>query len=165
MISSCFDTDWQNAMKLVVKTFKEQQRIDDIGPYNFMRKTEWSTDTVPGCGYGNPVKPVGLIVSVFRPSDDATIFPFLIPSNLFAVKSLKNLSEIFNNVIKDEIFANECLSFSNTVLDAINEYAISEHLNFGKIYAYEVDGFGNKLYMDDANVPSLLSLPYLGCCY
>ncbi len=160
----CFDDDWQKAMKLVVKTFKEQQRFDYLGPYNFLRKTEWSTDTVPGCGYGNPVKPVGLIVSIFRPSDDATIFPFLIPSNLFAVQALKNLSEIFSTVIKDETFANECLSLSNTVSGAINEYAISEHITYGRIYAYEVDGFGNKLYMDDANVPSLLSLPYLGCC-
>ena len=48
------------------------------------------------------------------------------------------------------------------VNEAIQNFAVSEHLNFGKMYAYEVDGFGNKLFMDDANVPSLMSLAYLG---
>ncbi len=96
--TSCFDDNWKKAMKLVLKTFKEQQRKNNRGPYKFGRITSWSTDTVPGNGYGNPVKPVGLIVSIFRPSDDATIFPFLIPSNLFAVVALKHLAEIFKNV-------------------------------------------------------------------
>ncbi len=161
--STCFNTDWQKAMKLIVKTFKEQQRINDRGPYTFKRTTAWATDTVPGDGYGNPIKPVGLIVSIFRPSDDSTIFPFLIPSNLFAVYSLKQLAEIFSKVIKDEEFSSECSALSTQVFNAVKNYAIIDHLNFGKIYSYEVDGFGNRLFMDDANVPSLLSLPYLGC--
>ena len=36
---------------------------------------------------------MGLIYSIFRPSDDATIFPFLIPSNYFAVVSLRQAAE------------------------------------------------------------------------
>lgn len=162
--TSCFDDDWIKAMKLVLKTFKEQQRKNNRGPYKFGRITSWSTDTVPGNGYGNPVKPVGLIVSIFRPSDDATIYPFLIPSNLFAVVALKHLAEIFKKVFYSDSFAAECLSVSNEVQNAANEYGIIEHLDYGKIYAYEVDGFGNRLFMDDANVPSLLSLPYLEYC-
>ncbi|HEX3075097.1 MAG TPA: glycoside hydrolase family 125 protein, partial [Ignavibacteriales bacterium] len=162
--SSCFDSDWRKAMRLVVKTFKEQQRKENRGPYTFGRLTAWSTDTVPGAGYGNPVNPVGLIVSVFRPSDDATVFPFLIPSNMFAVVSLKQLAEIFKNVIKDEAFSSACLALTEEVQTALYQYAVSKHLDFGEVYAYEIDGFGNKLFMDDANVPSLLSLPYLGFC-
>jgi len=161
---SFFDKNWVEATKLIVKTFKEQQRKHDLGPYTFARVTNWSTDTVPGAGYGNPIKPVGLIVSIFRPSDDATIFPFLIPSNLFAVTSLRQLAEIYLEIIQDEVFAEECKFLANEVEIAIKEYAISEHENFGKIYSYEVDGFGNHLFMDDANVPSLLSLPYLNTC-
>ena len=100
---SVFDDDWKSAMKLVLKTFKEQQRKDGKSPYRFMRETAWSTDSLPLGGYGNPVNPVGLIVSSFRPSDDATIFSFLVPSNHFAVVSLRQLAEIFIDVINDKI--------------------------------------------------------------
>ena len=162
--TSCFDDDWKKAMKLILKTFKQQQRKNNRGPYKFGRVTSWSTDTVPGDGYGNPVKPIGLIVSIFRPSDDATIFPFLIPSNLFAVTALNNLAEIFKIVFTGDEFAAECLILSDEIQKAVNEYGIIDHMDYGRIYAYEVDGFGNRLFMDDANVPSLLSLPYLDCC-
>lgn len=162
--SSCFDDDWRLAAKTILNTFKEQQRKKDRGKYRFGRLTSWSTDTVPGNGYGNPVKPVGLIASVFRPSDDATIFPFHIPSNFFAAVSLKQLAEIFLKEFNDREFALECTLLAEEVENALRKFAVSDHLNFGKIYAYEVDGFGNKLFMDDANVPGLLSLPYLGCC-
>lgn len=158
--TSPFDDDWQKAMHNIVKTFREQQRKNDKGPYSFGRTTSWSTDTVPGNGYGNPVKPVGLIVSVFRPSDDATIFPFLIPSNFFAVAALRQLAEMSKAVIKDESFAKECAAFAAEVSKALQLYATSNHGTFGKIYAYEADGFGNQSFMDDSNVPSLLGLPY-----
>ena len=158
---SVFDNDWKSAMKLVLKTFREQQRKNGKSPYRFMRETAWATDSLPLGGYGNPTKPVGLIVSSFRPSDDATIFSFLVPSNHFAVVSLGQLAEIVNDVINDKAFAAECNLLADEVEDALNKFAIAEHLNFGKIFPYEVDGFGNQLFMDDANVPSLLSLPYL----
>jgi meiotically up-regulated gene 157 (Mug157) protein len=161
---SCFDKDWHDSMRLVVKTFKEQQRKEGRGPYSFMRVTGWQTDTVAGSGYGNPIKPVGLICSTFRPSDDAAIFLFLVPSNHFAVVSLKQLAEMSTEVSKDIKLADECLSLSNEVENALKEYAEADHLHYGKIYPYEVDGYGNKLFMDDANIPSLLSLPYLDCC-
>ena len=64
-------------------------------------------------------------------------------------------------MVGDKSFASECNSLADEVEVALNKYAVAEHLDFGKIFPYEVDGFGNKLYMDDANVPSLLSLPYL----
>lgn len=159
--TSVFDKDWIAAMKLVLKTFREQQRKDGTSPYKFMRTTAWATDGVVLGGYGNPINPVGLIISVFRPSDDSTIFPFLIASNYFAVASLKQLNEIFKGVLDDRAAAREFFLLAYEVEEALKIYSVSEHLNFGKIFAYEVDGFGNKLFMDDANVPSLLSLPYL----
>lgn len=155
-----FDENWKQAIRSIIKTFREQQRKQNKGPYKFGRVTSWSTDTVPGNGYGNPLNPVGLIASVFRPSDDATIFPFLIPSNFFAVSSLRQLAEMSRFIAKDEIFANECISFANEVERALHQYAVANHPVYGRIYAYETDGFGNHLFMDDSNVPSLLALPY-----
>lgn len=155
-----FGESWQGALRLIVKTFKEQQRKKDRGPYTFGRTTSWSTDTVPGNGYGNPVKPVGLIVSVFRPSDDATIFPFLIPANFFAIASLQQMAEMSRKILKDESFAAECAALAAEVQTALQRYGTAAHSSFGKIYAYEADGFGNHLFMDDSNVPSLLGLPY-----
>ncbi len=161
--TSPFDAKWLDAMKLVVKTFRQQQRKNGHGPYKFERITPNPTDTLPGGGYGNPIKPVGLICSMFRPSDDATIYPFLVPSNYFAVKSLRQLSEMSVKIKNDKTFSEDCNSLANEVEEALQQFAIIHHLDFGDIFPYEVDGFGNRLFMDDANVPSLLSLPYLDC--
>jgi len=160
--SSFFDAEWQKAAKLIVATFKVQQRKTDRGPYHFQRKTETASDTAPNGGYGNPVRPVGLICSIFRPSDDATIYPFLVPSNYFAVLSLRQLAEMFNVIGKDKATADACTALATEVSDALQKYATAQHPVHGKILAYEVDGYGNQLFMDDANVPSLLALPYLG---
>lgn len=160
--SSIFDEVWLKAVGNILTTFIEQQRKDGVGPYRFTRKTDRSTDTLNNNGLGAPVNPVGLIVSCFRPSDDATTLQFLVPSNLFAVTSLRKAAEILTVVNKDEALAARCTALADEVEDAIRKYAVVDHPEFGKIYAFEVDGFGNALLMDDANVPSLLALPYLG---
>jgi meiotically up-regulated gene 157 (Mug157) protein len=159
---SVFDHDWQKAMELVYKTFVEQQRKENQGPYSFKRTTAWQTDTVAGNGWGNPVKPVGLIVSIFRPSDDATIFPFLIPSNFFARQAMMQLSEILSQLGETDLNS-RCMKLSDELSSAIKKHAEVMHPKYGNIYSYETDGYGNHLMMDDSNVPSLLSLPYLGC--
>jgi meiotically up-regulated gene 157 (Mug157) protein len=127
-----------------------------------MRKTERQYDTVANDGYGNPVKPVGLIASVFRPSDDATVFLYLVPSNFFAVTSMRKIAEVLRVVNHDEDEAARFTKMADEVERALKRYAVHNHSKYGKIYAYEVDGFGNQLLMDDANVPSLLAMPYLG---
>jgi hypothetical protein len=160
--SSVFDEKWLKAAQIIVATCREQQRFKSRGKYRFGRTTSWSTDTVPGNGYGNNTKPNGLIHSVFRPSDDATQYPFLIPSNLFAVVSFRQMGEIAETIYKNAAFATECRNFANEVEQAIKKHAVINHPQFGLIYAMEVDGFGNCLFQDDANVPNLLGLPYLG---
>ncbi|RZK46141.1 MAG: metal-independent alpha-mannosidase, partial [Pedobacter sp.] len=104
----------------------------------------------------------GLICSAFRPSDDATIFPFLVPSNFFAVSSLKQAAEMVKALQPDKTLENNLLNLANEVSSALQKHAIVNHPKYGKIYAFEVDGFGSTYLMDDSNVPSLLSLPYLG---
>ncbi|TYR38006.1 glycoside hydrolase family 125 protein [Sphingobacterium phlebotomi] len=157
----CFDQDWVGSIKAILKTFREQQRKENLGPYRFQRNTFWATDGIPLEGYGYPVKPVGLICSMFRPSDDATIFPFLIPSNFFAVVSLKQASEMIKSINKDHTTADELMALALEVEQALQKHAVVHHAAFGDIYAYEVNGFGSYNLMDDANVPSLLALPYL----
>jgi uncharacterized protein len=156
-----FDAQWKEAISLTVKTLKEQQRKEGNGPYSFQRKTAWATDGVPLGGYGYPVKKVGLVCSMFRPSDDATIYPFLIPSNFFAVVSLNQAAEMVSKISGDNSLANKCTLLANEISTALKKYAVTTHPQFGKVYAYEVNGFGSYNLMDDANVPSLLSLPYL----
>jgi meiotically up-regulated gene 157 (Mug157) protein len=156
-----FDADWLKAVQLILKTCKEQQRKENRGPYKFGRVTAWSTDTVPGDGFGNPIKPVGLIASTFRPSDDAAVYPFFIPSNFFAVVSFREVAEILEKVAKETKLASEFKALATEVENALRKYAVYPHPKFGKIYAFEVDGFGNYLLMDDAGIPGLISMPYL----
>ena len=159
---SAFDDEWKSAMRLIVKTFKVEQLKEGKSPYVFKRKTDWMIDAPTFYGAGRPVKPVGLIRSAFRPSDDSTDLSFLIPSNMFAVVELRNLAEIFQTVFKVDVLAKECRDLADEVDVAIQKYAVFDVENHGKIYAYEIDGFGGRILMDDANVPNLLSIPYLG---
>ncbi len=160
--ASVFDDQWKAAAQLIIKTFKEQQRKTDKGSYHFQRKTAWASDGVVLNGYGYPVKPNGLICSIFRPSDDATIYPYLIPSNFFAAVSLQQLGYIFSFIYKDNVLAQEASNLQKEITAALLQNATTIHPIFGKVYAYEINGYGSFNLMDDANVPSLLSLPYLG---
>ena len=160
--ASVFGQEWLEAIQLTLKTFKEQQRKNGNGPYYFLRVTDRQLDTKCHVGRGNPVKACGLIASSFRPSDDATTFEFLVPSNFFAVQSLRQAAEILATVNMKESLAEECADLADEVEKALKKHAIVKHPKFGKIYAYEVDGFGSYYMMDDSNVPSLASLGYLG---
>jgi meiotically up-regulated gene 157 (Mug157) protein len=157
-----FDAQWRQSIALIVKTFREQQRKTELGPYHFQRQTANATDTQPMAGYGYPVRPVGLICSAFRPSDDATRYSFLVPSNFFAVASLRQAALMLNDIHHDGAAYAELMAFADEVATALSKHAIVTHPEHGRVYAYEVDGFGSQVLMDDANVPSLLALPYLG---
>lgn len=159
--TSPFTSEWKEGIALTLKTFKEQQRKNNSGPYKFQRETAWATDGIPMNGYGYPVKPNGLICSMFRPSDDATIYAYLIPSNFFAVTSLRQASEMVRVISKDNKLATDLAALASEVDAALKKYSITTHPSFGKIYAFEVNGYGSYNLMDDANVPSLLAMPYL----
>lgn len=161
---TAFDDQWHSAAKLIVSTMRVQQRFDFPGPYKFGRKSSFFYDNSPNYGLGSPTRKVGLIHSAFRPSDDCCFYPFLIPSNMFAELSLRQLAEIATAVLHDDQLANDCTQLSAQLKRALQQYSTCKHPTLGTIYAFEADGFGNVLMMDDANIPSLLSLPYLGCC-
>lgn len=154
-----FDSAWKLAMQTVLTTMQVQQRKNGDGPYHFQREAANPTDTLVNA-IGNPLRPVGLIASAFRPSDDACIFPFLVPANLFAVASLRQLATMSNAILHDARMANEASDLADEVAAALQQHAIVP-TSAGTIWAYEIDGYGGRLLMDDANAPSLLSLPYL----
>jgi meiotically up-regulated gene 157 (Mug157) protein len=158
-----FDAQWRDAARAIVRTFREQQRKHGQGPYHFQRSSPQSTETLPLDGYGNPARSVGLIYSGFRPSDDACIYPLFIPANLFAVAALRQLADLAGKVCNDAALANECAGLADEVATAAARYGQIDTVEHGRIWAYEVDGYGNSLRMDDANAPGLLALGYLGC--
>jgi len=159
--TSPFGATWREAVLLTLKTFRDQQRKEGPGPYHFQRRGTTPSDTLMLNGYGNPARPAGMIFSMFRPSDDATIFPLLVPSNFFAVVSLRQAAEMLEQIHQDTDSAARCRALADEVEQALRQYAIVRLPQVGRGYAYEVDAYGGHYCMDDANVPDLLSLPYL----
>ncbi|MFC5743329.1 glycoside hydrolase family 125 protein [Dyella tabacisoli] len=159
-----FDDDWREAMRNVLATFREQQRKHGPGSYHFQRRSEAPTESLALGGYGNPARPVGLIHSMFRPSDDACLYPLFIPGNLFAVSVMRQLAQMTQSLFDDRAFADECNALADEIEQALLAHGIIHDEHGGEIWAYEVDGYGNQLFMDDANAPGLSSLAYLGCC-
>ncbi|GMQ59005.1 glycoside hydrolase family 125 protein [Vallitalea sediminicola] len=151
---------------LIIDTFGVEQNHMENSSYIFERIEEdpdrLEYETLSNNGMGNPVSYTGMTWSGFRPSDDACKYGYLIPSNMFAVVILRYIEEIATNVLKDKELANQAIKLADKIDEGIKKNAIIKHPKYGEIYAYEVDGNGNYLLMDDANVPSLLSIPYLG---
>ena len=137
---------------------------EEKSPYRFIRRNSFYTDTLSRDGMGALVKSgTGLIWSGFRPSDDACTYGYLIPSNMFAVVILEYIHEISKIIPSMEEIGQKAMKMADTVRTAIETYGVTKVEGIGDTYAYEVDGFGQFHLMDDANVPSLLGLPFLGC--
>jgi hypothetical protein len=158
-----FDALWAAGARASIRTFREQQRKDGPGPYRFERASPIPSETMALGGLGAPSRAVGMIHSGFRPSDDACLFPFLVPANLFAVRALRQLAEVANEARGDASLAREAVALATEVDTALRLHGTMPIADGARVWAYEVDGYGNAHFMDDANVPSLSSLAYLGC--
>ena len=150
------------ALETVLDVLRTEQNHSS-SPYRFQRTDCAPSDTLPWEGMGNPVSYTGMTWSGFRPSDDACKYGYLIPSNFFAVRAMEAARKLAQAAGREDL-AQRALELQQTIREGIREYATVEHPRFGTVYAYETDGFGNYELMDDANVPSLLSLPYLEAC-
>ena len=157
--TSQFDADFYKAAETIMDVWEREQDHVQNSSYTFERFDCPETDTLKNGGKGNPVAVTGMTWSGFRPSDDRCVYGYLIPSEMFAVKALSYLSEIFTNIYRDEAAACRAQKLAAEIDAGIKKYGV-----INGAYAYETDGNGNYIFMDDANIPSLLSLPYLGCC-
>ncbi len=158
-----FSPVFKKMIETVVSTFKAEQDHSK-STYSFVRHDCVKSDTLQNHGLGRPVNVTGMTWSGFRPSDDCCKFGYLIPANMMTVKALTYGKEICEEVYKDEVLAGACERLAEEINDGIMDYGLVDHPEYGKIYAYETDGFGNYNLMDDANSPSLLAMPYLGVC-
>ncbi|KAI2772753.1 glycoside hydrolase family 125 protein [Daldinia loculata] len=144
---------------LLVGTYDDDGSVNE-SPYTFQRQSTSATETLTNTGAGNPVKSgTGLVRSAFRPSDDSTIYQLFIPANMQFSSYLGKSAKIME--AHDPELAKRMSDFSSSVREGIETYGKVQHEVLGEIYAYEVDGFGSRNLMDDANVPSLLSAPIL----
>lgn len=162
--TSHFNDTFFDGCRTIINLWKTEQDHCKNSPYYFRRKNCPTTDTLSHDGHGAPVAVTGMTWSGFRPSDDACVYGYLIPSNMFAVVELGHMAEIAETVAHDAGLAAYARELRDEIDAGIKKYGIVDDPVYGKMYAYETDGFGNYNYMDDANVPSLLSIPYLGYC-
>ena len=154
------DATFMQAARLIVDTISQEQNHAS-SDYRFERFDCVAMDTLSNAGYGSPVGLTGMSWSGFRPSDDACTYNYLIPSNMFAVVALNCLFELPNT---DRALSIRARDLAAEINKGIETFGKVNHPTFGEIYAYEVDGLGHHSLMDDANVPSLLAMPYMGYC-
>jgi Uncharacterized conserved protein len=161
-LTAQFNETFRQAVELILQVWRREQCHETESPYRFERRDGAPTDTLPRDGKGAETRYTGMTWSGFRPSDDACRYGYLVPANMFAVVALRHLQEIGREVLKDEALARQAAALAGEIDRGIREHAVFDHPEFGPIYAYECDGMGGYELMDDANVPSLLSIPYLG---
>ena len=153
--------------RIIVEQWKVEQHHMEKSPYRFTRpdvdpQRPW--DSIYNNGMGNPVTYTGMTWSGFRPSDDGCQYGYLIAAEMFAVVVLSYMSEMLKAVCNNTELAAECEKLRDEIDSGIKKYGIVENEKYGKIYACETDGRGNYSMIDDANIPSLLSCPYIGYC-
>lgn len=158
-----FTPEVKTAFRDILDLWKREQH-HETSAYSFIRVNCPPSDTLSCEGKGEPVGYTGMTWSGFRPSDDACRYGYLIPSNMFAAVVLGYMEKFLKEQYQDEAMAKEAADLKAQIEKGIQKYGIVENETFGKMYAYETDGLGNYNLMDDANVPSLLSLPWLAYC-
>lgn len=159
--TSVFTGEVKTVFETVIELWKREQNHETASSYSFIRVNCPPSDTLSKEGRGEPCGYTGMTWSGFRPSDDACRYGYLIPANMFAVAVLGYMQEIAENVYKDRGLGQQAKELRREIEDGIQKYGTVQHEKYGEIYAYEVDGLGNYNLMDDANVPSLLSIPWL----
>ena len=161
---SVFTEVTYNAFLTILDVFEREQHHAEESFYRFQRKVGPEAGTLVNDGKGTPVSYTGMTWSGFRPSDDACMYHYLVPSNMFASVVLGYMESFLSVIYRDSVNAMRAYRLKSEIMEGIERYATVDDPEFGRVWCYETDGMGNRNFMDDANVPSLLSLPYLGWC-
>lgn len=151
---SIFTPQLQRAFATAMQTLRTEQ--------HHATRSHYRHPELANGGIGTRVAYTGLVWTAFRPSDDAARYQYNIPDNMFASVVLRDLTEIERSVYRDRSMAENAWGLSVQIRDAIEHSGIVNEPGIGRIYAYEVDGFGHANLMDDANIPSLLAAPQFG---
>lgn len=150
------------ADQMMVPTYQPNGNVSQL-TYTFTRETTRASETTENDGLGNPFNNgTGLIRSFFRPSDDATIFQGFIPANMMFSRYLGSCAEIMSRIGGQDALAKQMSTLASNLRKSIEMHGIVHTSTFGRIYAYEVDGYFGQNIMDDANIPSLLAAPMFG---
>lgn len=152
--ATIFTPEEGRALDTVMGVLRTEQRHDERSTYRH--------PDLPRDGRGSPVAFTGMLWSGFRPSDDPTRYGYNIPVNAFATVVLREFSEIEKKAYRNQAQAANAWGLSVQVQRGIEQSGVVDDPRLGKVYAYEVDGLGHTNLMDDANMPSLLSMPYFG---
>lgn len=156
------DAQFCAAASAAVNVIATEQRHNPSS-YKFLRTGGADHDHLSHDGFGAPVRFTGMSWSGFRPSDDACTYGYLVPANAHTAVALRQVADLPESIALRHELRTQCRQLATEITNGIAEHAITSGDEASR-YAYEVDGLGNALHMDDANVPSLLSLPYLGWC-
>lgn len=160
--SDFFDKGAHAVLRTIVDQLRLEQDHENNSSYIFVRETELPSETLQRNGRGPLHGVTGMTWSGFRPSDDACLYSYNVPGNLFAAQSLRQLAEIAHQVYQDDGLATDASALAAEIAAGVAKFGVVNHPVHGDMYAYEVDGLGNVLLMDDANMPSLLALPLTG---
>jgi meiotically up-regulated gene 157 (Mug157) protein len=160
-------SNWTNAVARILQT-AESMMIDSYTPSGTWQHTPYTYcapyggTPINNCN-GSPHRGnIGLIRSFHRPSDDACIYQYLIPSNMMFSAALNASSLIMSKVEpRSGNLTSWMRQMSTNINRGITDYALVHDPKYGTIYAYEIDGYGTHIAMDDPNIPSLLSAPFL----
>ena len=149
------DPIFLDAIQVIIDTMIVEQHHETESPYRY---SELQRDGLgPKTGY------TGMTWSGFRPSDDTNRYGYSIPSNVYAASSLYKVLEMNKIVWKEDSLRSKVETLLADIEQGIEKHGIVEVEPGVHVYAYEVDGLGGVLAdFDDANLPSLLSLPLLG---
>ena len=143
------------AVMLMIETWIVEQRHEEQSPYRYFE--------LPREGLGSETIFTGMTWTGFRPSDDACTYGYLIPANIHAAAALERVLILNDRVWRHDDLGRKATQLLKEIENGINKYGIITNENGERFYAYEVDGKGGIVSdLDDANIPSLLSIPLLG---